>query len=187
MHAVLALDIAGNPMDWISAGDAALYYASGKVIWDIGNEEMILRGGHNHAGIQSVLRVRPVIAVNNHHRGMKALRKELPLGDSNRLLFGRDRNICAYCGEKFEWHQLSRDHILAKCRGGLDIWTNCVTACRACNQRKGSKLVQDFAPLLYVPYIPCRFEHFILSGRNVIADQHEYLAARLPGHSRLLN
>ena len=41
-------------------------------------------------------------------------------------------------------------------------------------------------PLLYVPYVPCRFEHFILSERRILADQMEYLAARLPKHSRAL-
>ena len=58
--------------------------------------------------------------------------------------------------------------------------------CKRCNQDKQDKLVSDFKPLMYVPYVPCRFEHFILSGRNVLADQHEYLAAKLPRHSRLL-
>lgn len=40
-------------------------------------------------------------------------------------------------------------------------------------------------PLLYVPYTPCRAETFILSGRNILADQMDYLAARLPVPSRL--
>jgi hypothetical protein len=34
--------------------------------------------------------------------------------------------------------------------------------------------------------VPCRYEHFILSGRHVLADQHDYLSAKLPKHSRLL-
>ena len=51
---------------------------------------------------------------------------------------------------------------------------------------KGDKLVHHFRPLLYVPYVPCRAEHYLLSGRNVLADQHDYLSARLPKHSRLL-
>lgn len=42
-------------------------------------------------------------------------------------------------------------------------------------------------PLLYVPYRPCRAEHFILSGRRILADQHEYLASRVRPGSRLLS
>lgn len=45
------------------------------------------------------------------------------------------------------------------------------------------EFVADFA-LPYVPYEPCRFEHFILSGRRILADQADYLSRRLPAHSR---
>jgi hypothetical protein len=38
--------------------------------------------------------------------------------------------------------------------------------------------------LRYVPYAPCRYEHFLLSGRHIVADQMAYLAAKLPRHSR---
>jgi hypothetical protein len=110
----------------------------------------------------------------------------MPIGDQNDLLFKRDRYTCAYCGGIFPRQLLSRDHIVPKVLGGKDHWMNCVTACRECNQKKGAKLVHEFRPLIYVPYVPCRFEHFILSGRNVLADQHDYLAAKLPRHSRLL-
>ena len=71
-------------------------------------------------------------------------------------------------------------------KGGRDEWTNVVTACHVCNQRKACRSPREAKmDLLYVPYAPCRFEHFILSGRNILADQMDYLAARLPDHSRL--
>lgn len=38
--------------------------------------------------------------------------------------------------------------------------------------------------LIYVPYVPCRHEHFLLSGRKILADQMDYLAPSLPAHSR---
>lgn len=184
---ILALSIAGNPFDWISAQEAIHYYATGKVAWELGEHEFVYRGGHSNAGTQSIITVKPIIAIAGSERMAKTLRAELPLGDNNDLLFKRDRYICAYCGERHQRHRLSRDHILPRSKGGLDVWSNCITACRYCNQTKGSKLVHEFRPLMFVPYVPCRFEHFILSGRNVLADQHDYLAACLPKHSRLLN
>jgi hypothetical protein len=177
---ILALDIAGNPFDWISAQDAIHYYATDKVAWELGDREFLFRGGVSNAGIL------PIIAISGSERMARILRQALPLGDDNQLLFARDRHTCAYCGTVYARHQLSRDHILARTHGGKDTWTNCVTACKACNQAKGSRHVHDFRPLLYVPYVPCRFEHFILSGRNVLVDQHDYLSAKLPKHSRLL-
>lgn len=183
---ILALDIAGNPFEWITPQDAVHYYATGKVAWDIGETDLVFRGGHDKDGEQSLIAIKPVIAIAGSGIMSRMLRSELPLGDNNDLLFGRDRHTCGYCSEVFPRNQLSRDHVLARSRGGLDNWMNCVTSCRRCNNLKDSKLVSEFRPLVYVPYVPCRFEHFILSGRNVLADQHEYLAAKLPRHSRLL-
>jgi hypothetical protein len=186
MQQILVLDIAGVPYDWISQNDAATQYAAKKVAWDIGDQVIMLRGGYNKDGVQSKIFIKPIISIRNSERMSRNSRHQIPSGDGNRLLYARDRHICAYCGETFPYQELSRDHILPTSRGGKDVWENCVTACKECNHAKGNKFVHDFKPLIYVPYAPCRFEHFILSGRNVIADQLEYLSAKLPRHSRLL-
>jgi hypothetical protein len=187
MTQILVLDIAGNPMEWVSPAEAAHSYVTGRVAWDLGREEIVLRGGQNRDGHQSLLAIKPVIAISGSGAMMSRVREVIPLGDDNRALFGRDRYCCGYCGQVYRHHDLSRDHILARCRGGQDTWTNCVTACKVCNQAKGHLLVEQFKPLLYLPYVPCRNEHFILSGRSILADQMEYLAARLPQHSRVAN
>lgn len=182
---VLTLDIAGTPFAWLEPEEALRYYALGKVSWELGDEAMVFRGGVSRAGVRSVLRVRPIIAVSGSEIMASVLRQAMPLGErDNDLLFRRDHHTCAYCGRQLHRHLLTRDHIVPRSRGGKNTWTNCVTACRGCNQSKGSKPVDQFRPLMYVPYMPCRFEHFILSGRNVIADQHDYLSAKLPRHSR---
>lgn len=183
---ILALDIAGNPFDWIAAQDAVLYYATGKVAWELGRREFVFRGGYSRTGVQSKIRVKPIIAIAGSDVMARLSRNELPLGKHNYLLFKRDRHTCAYCGGRFSHRELSRDHIVPQSRGGVDSWMNCVTACRRCNQEKSDKPVDQFRPLLYVPYVPCRAEHYLLSGRHVLADQHQYLAAQLPRHSRLL-
>lgn len=183
---ILALDIAGNPFDWIPARDAVLYYATDKVAWELGAPEILFRGGYSRSGVQSKIRVKPIIAIAGSEIMARIHHNELPLGNQNHLLFKRDRYTCAYCGNCYHAKDLSRDHILPRSKGGRDTWMNCVTACRTCNRLKGNMLVEHFRPLLYVPYVPCRAEHYLLSGRNVLADQHEYLAAQLPKHSRLL-
>jgi len=38
---------------------------------------------------------------------------------------------------------------------------------------------------LDLPYVPSRFEDFLLAGRHIRADVHGWLAARLPKGSRL--
>ena len=69
---------------------------------------------------------------------------------------------------------------------GHDTWMNVVTACRACNHRKGSRTPEQAGmSLLYAPYVPSLWEDFILRNRRILADQMEFLMAHLPKTSRL--
>lgn len=63
----------------------------------------------------------------------------------------RDRR-CAYCGKgKAE----SVDHVVPVSRGGLSSWTNTVSACLRCNQRKADKTPAEAGMrLLWEPYVP---------------------------------
>ncbi len=53
-------------------------------------------------------------------------------------VFARDAYRCVYCGNPFPAEQLSLDHVQPRMRGGDNSEGNLVTACRACNTRKGS-------------------------------------------------
>src|ERR1700756_3639669 len=106
---ILALSINGMPFDWISPENAVHYYATGKVAWDLGDQGLQFRGGYSQTGAQSIITVKPIIAITGSEIMARKLRVELPLGDQNDLLFRRDRHICAYCGEQFPRHKLSRD------------------------------------------------------------------------------
>lgn len=185
MTQILALDIAGNPFRWLGIEQAIVYAASGRVAWEVGEQELVFLGGTRPSGERSRIALRPVIALSKSEAMARHLQM-MPLGHDNAVLFRRDGEICAYCGERFDRRQLTRDHIVPRARGGKDVWSNVVTACRACNTRKACRTPDEaHMPLMYVPYQPCRFEHFILTGRRILADQMDYLAARLPRHSRL--
>jgi len=41
---------------------------------------------------------------------------------------------CAYCGSE---DNLTLDHIVPQCKGGMDVKTNVVACCHSCNQSKG--------------------------------------------------
>jgi hypothetical protein len=184
MVAVLQLDSAGVAHRWISVQDAAIYSAKGLVLWDIGAPLATLRGGMNVArGQRSVLEIKPVIALSGGHWCAQEFRTPAP---DRRLIFARDRFTCAYCAQRFAESQLTVDHIVPASRGGAYSYTNLLAACRACNARKGARSCEEARMLpIWTPYLPCRNEAFLLANRKVLADQHEYLAARLPKHSRL--
>ena len=62
-------------------------------------------------------------------------RPDVPLRDR---IFARDGHRCVYCGGVFSPEQLSLDHVQPRMRGGDNSEGNLVTACLACNARKGS-------------------------------------------------
>lgn len=186
MHDVLQLDITGQPQAWISIEQAAIHVATRSVAWSLGDRPLaVLRGGMNTAtGRLSVLEVPPILALSGTSR--------LNLFDlvpsfSKTKLIRRDRQTCAYCGDTHDARDLTVDHILPASCGGPLSWMNTVAACRHCNARKANRTPEQARmPLLFTPYVPSRFEDFLLKGRRVRADVHEWLAARLPKDSRLI-
>ncbi|MFL6698291.1 MAG: HNH endonuclease [Vitreoscilla sp.] len=184
-HHVLQLDIQGTPQAWISIEQAASHYATGSVAWEEGEGPLrTLRGGWNAViGRQSVMDIHPIIALSGASR--VNLFDVTPSISKTKLL-RRDRMTCAYCGQSFHERDLQCEHILPESRGGAWSWMNLVTACAWCNGRKADRTPEEARmPLMYLPYVPSRFEDFLLAGRNIRADVHDWLAARLPKASRL--
>ena len=104
----------------------------------------------------------------------------------NKFLFRRDKNLCLYCGHEFNVAELSRDHVIPISKGGNDVWTNVVTSCRRCNNRKADRLPEDAnMELLAVPFVPNQYEFLYLSNHAVLADQMEFLSARFSRHIQL--
>jgi len=185
MHDVLQLDITGQPQAWISIEQAAGHVATRSVAWSLGDTPLaVLRGGTNvRTGRQSVLEVPAILALRGNSR--LNLFDAVPSFSKPKVI-RRDRHTCAYCGDAHEMRVLTVDHIVPASRGGLLSWMNTVAACRACNARKADRTPEEARmPLLFTPYAPSRFEDFLLKGRRIRADVHQWLAARLPKESRL--
>ena len=180
-NTILKLDRSGLPTEWISVEKAIHHYASDEVVFDMGDTIATLRGGWNKNGVRSELSAKSIIAV----RGTAVTAKATATLTGNDRLFRRDHCICGFCGQMFHEHELTRDHIMPHSRGGKDTWMNLITSCKPCNNRKGNKTPEEaHMQLVYVPYVPSRAEGFILANRRILSDQMEYLAAKLPAHSR---
>jgi 5-methylcytosine-specific restriction endonuclease McrA len=182
---VLSLDSSGRILDWMSWQDTVCLYVRDAVAWTLGDPCLTIHGGTNRdSGLQSLISLHPIVASRGHAR--PSLMDPAP-ALTNVALFARDRMICMYCGEHFSRGELTRDHVNPLSKGGLDAWENCVTACLACNVYKGCRTPQQASmPLLAVPYRPSWVEHLILSNRNILADQMDFLVNHLPKNRRLL-
>lgn len=179
---VLVLNEHGVPHHWATWQDAVVYKAKELVVWEMGNFDWTKYGGKNRlTGSQSSISFSSIIAV----RGSSRPKRITPALNSTNL-FGRDLNICAYCGGEFNSSELTNDHIVPRSRGGEHTWMNCVTSCKRCNNKKDNRLLEETnLQLLYVPYVPTREEALILRNRNILADQMTFLKTSLPTHSRL--
>ena len=58
---------------------------------------------------------------------------------SRENIFRRDKYTCAYCRFIFPYRDLTIDHIMPKAKGGTSIWSNVVTACKPCNNKKADR------------------------------------------------
>lgn len=167
---ILTLDVHGQPFRWVSWQHAVIYYARDQVAWDAGENEFLFRGGlQRESGERSTIVANSIIAIRGKSLGARGMAGTPPL--SNRELFQRDRCMCAYCGAVVPPQKATREHVVPVSRGGRDIWMNVVTACRACNQRKGGRTPEEARmELLYAPYVPNKAEYLILCNRNILAD-----------------
>jgi 5-methylcytosine-specific restriction endonuclease McrA len=183
---ILRLNVAGQPVDWVSWQEAVCLYAREIVIWTLGDPVLHIRGGHSRLdSTQSAIDIHSIIACNG--RVVFPSVSVPPL--TNQALFGRDRNTCLYCGGHFSDADLTRDHVAPTSRGGRDTWHNCVAACRRCNHYKGNRLPDECGlQLLALPYVPNFSEYLALinSGR-ILGDQMDFLKKSFGANSRLLH
>lgn len=101
---------------------------------------LIFRGKAEHvemgeAVVRSVSREFPVPSVVRLDRYVHAPRRGVAL--TKRNIFKRDDHQCQYCGSREP--QLTIDHIVPRRFSGPETWENLVTACVACNAKKGDR------------------------------------------------
>lgn len=87
-----------------------------------------------------------IIKINDFSKYVKIDRScvvnDEKMKDLRLFVIERDNHKCVYCGDNkgpFE-----ADHIMPKSRGGLDVMTNLVCACRDCNRAKKDKTPEEW-------------------------------------------
>jgi 5-methylcytosine-specific restriction endonuclease McrA len=86
----------------------------------------------------------------------------------------RDRYRCQYCGKEFAPGLLTLDHVTPTSQGGKTQWENVVTACRACNTKKGSRKPHEAGmTLLMKPKAP-PVVYYLHLVRNMQGHHHTW-------------
>ena len=73
-------------------------------------------------------------------------------------IFARDNYRCVFCGLVFPEEDLTVDHLQARSRGGDRSGGNLVTACGACNLKKGRM----------------RLAHYLAANPDAYINFHQY-------------
>lgn len=128
-HRALVLDNAYRPINTVNWFKALMMEEAGKVDVLVHYDEYALSSYREHQ-LPAVLRVRLFVDIHEIAR-VSLTRRNLML---------RDKYTCQYCGSHRE---LTVDHVVPLSKGGGNSWSNLVTACAGCNQRKGSNTLRQ--------------------------------------------
>lgn len=140
----LLLNAGYEPVRIISWQRAIVLFFQGKV--DILEyHSTFARSVRSSFQLPSVLRLRRYVRPRLHG----------PIRFCRENIYIRDNYTCQYCGDKFSSNQLTLDHVIPASLNGKKSWTNVVSACRPCNQRKANRTPQTAnMPLLKEPISP---------------------------------
>ena len=138
---VLVLNLNYEPLNVCTTKRAMVLLVIGKAA--------VIENGRGYIRTPSTIYPRPSVIRLDYM--IKRPRPRVKL--NRREIFRRDNYTCQYCGR--ETRQLTVDHVVPRHRGGEYCWKNLVSACPACNRRKGGKMLQDaHMSLLRRPYEP---------------------------------
>jgi len=174
---ILRLDHSGKAIGWINWQGAVTLYSKEMVAWTLGENRFRIHGGINRlSGEHSWMEIDSIIATRGIANGNK-FAVIPPL--TNRELFHRDQHMCMYCVEIFSDGKLTRDHVIPISQDGADMWTNVITACVKCNQRKGCRTPEQAHMKLHaIPYAPNFAEWLVLRNRRILSDQMDFLKSQ---------
>jgi 5-methylcytosine-specific restriction endonuclease McrA len=140
----LLLNSSYEPMKVVSWQRALLLWFQGKVeVLEYHN--IFARSVRSSFQIPSVMRLKTYVRPRSYG-AVRFCRENVYI---------RDEYTCQYCGERHTPKNLTLDHVIPASKQGPKSWTNVVTACRECNQRKANRTPQSARmPLLKEPVIP---------------------------------
>lgn len=106
-----------------------------------------------------VMRVPSVIALRTYQKRNLAKYPHF----TRRNVYIRDLFTCQYCSHQHRPSSLTYDHVVPRSKGGDTSWSNVVTACTSCNNKKGDMSIEEFfkkyqLKLKKQPHVPSHAE-----------------------------
>lgn len=160
---VLVLNASYEPLSLVSVRRAVVLLLREKAELIDGTSE-IIRSATRSMSVPLVIRLKRYVKLP--HRRVPPTRSAVML---------RDGHICQYCGATPGRPHLTLDHVVPRSRGGAQDWPNLVTACKGCNQKKGSNTPDEaMMSLLRKPTEPS-YVSLVLMSNPLAAARWEQL------------
>lgn len=160
---VLVLNAGYEPLSLVSVRRAVVLLLREKAELLEATQQMLCA---SNCAIPVPLVIRLVHYVRLPHRRVPPTRAAIML---------RDAYTCQYCADKPGQAALTVDHVVPRSRGGEHSWTNLVTACKRCNQRKGNQTPEEaMMQLIRRPFEPS-YVALVLLSNPVAAARWEQL------------
>lgn len=144
MASTLLLNQSFQPVTVISWQDAIVKFFLGKVEIVEEYDDRFIRSTNVIFKMPAVVRL-----INKFRKTKEKIRY------SKQNVFARDKWTCQYCKKTLPANQLTVDHVIPRCQGGVTCWENVTTACKDCNAHKGNKTPKQAGMrLMKIPFKP---------------------------------
>lgn len=130
---VLLLDCSYTPVNIIAWQEAMVLLLQGKA-------EVVEEYDFEVRSVDSSWRLPSILKLHKYYR------KRRHIKFSRLNVFYRDGWTCQYCGRKEATENLTFDHVIPRSRRTVEShrsWTNIVTACFPCNQKKANRTPRE--------------------------------------------
>lgn len=125
----LVLNASYEPIRIIS-WERAIYYLMLEKADVISEYDEVVRSTTVTLKLPKVIRLKKYVKMAGQLMSMRYSRRNILI---------RDKMMCQYCGEKCTNTNATMDHVIPRSRGGKTSWTNIVTACHPCNNKKDNR------------------------------------------------
>lgn len=160
---VLVLNASYEPLSLVSVRRAIVLLLREKAELIDGTTET-LRSATRTMVVPLVIRLKKYVKLP--HRRVPPTRSAIML---------RDGYVCQYCGITPGRTHLTVDHVMPRSRGGEQNWPNLVTACKGCNQKKGSNTPDEAMMSLVRKPVEPSYVALVLMSNPVAAARWEQL------------
>lgn len=132
MKPALLLNASFEPLEIISwKRSVTIVYSKQKAVAVETHDDQV-NSGQDQWDVPSVVRLKDRVRLP---------KRPVPFNKVN--VYDRDGFRCQYCGEEFDYEDLTFDHVVPQSRGGETTWENITTSCGPCNHSKGNRTPKE--------------------------------------------